>query len=133
METQQQRSGWAAGWATFAAAMLGLIGMFQILTGIAGLANDEFYLESPNFVFDFDATAWGWIHLLLGIILMASAVGIMVGNVAARTVGVIVALISAITNFGFIPMYPVYAIVMIAVNITVIWSLTAHGRDVTMD
>lgn len=129
----QERSGWAVGWATFAAAMLGLIGMFQILTGIAGLANDEFYLVSPNFVFEFDATTWGWIHLILGIILMGSAIGIMVGNVFARTVGVIVAMISAVTNFGFIPMYPVWSIVMIAVNIAVIWALTAHGRDVTME
>jgi len=127
METEP--SGWAMGWATFAAIMLLLGGVWGVIAGIAGIAEDEFYLVSPDWVFQFDATAWGWIHLILGIILILSGVGIFSGNVLARMVGVIVAGISAIANFAFLPNYPVWAIIVIAVDIAVIWALTAHGRD----
>ena len=132
METQQ-KSAWAIGWATFAAAMLLLVGMFQTLAGIAALGNDEFYVVSPEWVFELDITAWGWVHILLGIVLFLSGLGIFVGNVLARTVGVFVAMFSAVTNFAFIPYYPVWSIIMIAVNIAVIWALTAHGRDIVED
>jgi len=132
METQQ-KSAWAIGWATFAAAMLLLVGMFQTLAGIAALGNDEFYVVSPEWVFELDITAWGWVHILLGIVLFLSGLGIFVGNVLARTVGVFVAMFSAVTNFAFIPYYPVWSIIMIAVNIAVIWALTAHGRDIAAE
>ncbi len=132
METQQ-KSAWAIGWATFAAAMLLLIGMFQVLAGIAAVANDDLYVVSTKWVFEFDITAWGWVHILLGIVLFLSGLGIFVGNVLARTVGVFVAMFSAVTNFAFIPYYPVWSIIMIAVNIAVIWALTAHGRDIVED
>jgi len=126
---ERQPSGWAAGWISFAAAMLGLIGFFEFFAGVAGVTNDELYLRSPDWIFQFDAATWGWIHIALSIVLMLSAIGLMVGNVLARSVGVVVAMISAVTNFAFLPTYPVWAVVMIAVNICVIWALTIHGRD----
>lgn len=132
METGHTRSAWAAGWATFAAAMLMLIGTFHGLSGVAGVGGSDstVYVATPDYIFEFSATTWGWIHIVMGIILFASGIGILLGNVLARTVGVFVALLSAFTNFAFIPTYPVWAIVMIAVNVCVIWALTVHGRDV---
>jgi hypothetical protein len=117
------------GWATFAAIMLMLGGVWDVIVGIVGIAEDEFFLVSPDWVFQFDATAWGWIHLIVGIILFLSGIGIFSGDVLARTVGVIVAVISAIANFAWLPYYPVWAIIVIAVDIAIIWALTAHGRD----
>ena len=124
-----QPSGWAMGWATFAAILLMIGGVWGAIVGIAGIAEDEFFVVTPDWVFQLDATTWGWTHLIVGIILFASGIGIFTGNVLARTVGVIIAGLSAIANFAWLPYYPVWAIVAIAVNIAIIWALTAHGRD----
>lgn len=128
-ETQAQPSGWAMGWATFAAILLMMGGIWGVIVGIAGIAEDEFFVVTPDWIFQFDATTWGWTHLIGGIILFLSGLGIFSGNVLARTVGVIVAGLSAIVNFAWMPYYPVWAIVAIAVDIAIIWALTAHGWD----
>ena len=127
----QERSSWAVGWTVFAAFMMIMIGVFHAIAGLAGIIEDEFYAVTPNYVFEFDATTWGWIHLLLGIVIVLAGFGLFSGAVWARTVGVILALVSAVGNFAFIPWYPVWSIVMIAINVAVIWALTAHGRDIT--
>ena len=128
-DMENQPSGWAMGWATFAAIMLMLGGVWAVIVGIAGIVEDEFFVVTPDWVFQFDVTTWGWIHLIVGVILFASGIGIFSGNVMARTVGVIVAGLSAIANFAWLPYYPVWAFVAIAVDIAIIWALTAHGRD----
>jgi hypothetical protein len=87
---------------------------------------------TPNYVFKLDVTAWGWIHLLLGILIFAAGLGLFAGQVWARVVGVGLALLSAIATFGFIPYYPFWSVLIIALAIGVIWALTAHGRDITM-
>lgn len=125
----EERSGWAVGWIYFAAVMLMLIGVFHFVAGIVAIANDTFYVVGHEYVFKFDVTTWGWIHLIGGIIVFFCGIGVLSGNVAARTVGVIVAGISAIANFLWLPYYPIWSITMIAVDVAVIWALTAHGRD----
>jgi hypothetical protein len=127
----QERSGWAVGWTMFAGFMMIMIGAFHAISGLAGLIEDQFYRVTPNYVFEFDATTWGWIHLVLGAMVLLAGFGVFSGAVWARTVGVILASVSAIANFAFIPWYPVWSIVIIAIDITVIWALTAHGRDIT--
>lgn len=124
-----ERSGWAIGYSVFASVMLVVIGVFHVIAGIVGIAEDEFYVVGTKWVFELDATAWGWIHLILGLVVIASGVGIFTGNVAARTVGVIVAVISAVANFLWLPYYPVWSVVMIALDVAIIWALTVHGRD----
>ncbi len=84
---------------------------------------------TPDWVLQLDVTTWGWIHLIAGIILVLSGIGIFSGNVLARTVGVIVASLSAIINFAWLPYYPVWGIIAIVLDIAIIWALTAHGRD----
>ena len=125
-------SSWAVGWAGFAGFMLILIGIMDVIQGLVAVVNDEFYVVGQEWVFEFDVTAWGWIHLILGVVLIASGVGIFSGNVAARTVGVIVAGLGAIVNFAWLPYYPIWSIIVIAICVAVIWALTAHGRDITM-
>jgi hypothetical protein len=117
------------GWATFAAIMLMLGGVWGVIVGIAGVAQDDFYLVSPDWALELSTTTWGWTHIIVGLILFLSGLGIFTGNVLARTVGVIVAALSAIANFAWMPYYPVWSIVAIAVDIAIIWALTAHGRD----
>lgn len=128
----QQPSAAAVGWALFAAVMLMIAGFFQIIAGIAALIEDEFYVATQNWVFELDVTTWGWIHLVLGILLLAVGAGILTGNVLARSVGVIIAALSALGNFAFLPYYPVWSIVVIAMDVAIIWALTAHGRDIEL-
>ncbi len=140
--TSRQRSGAAVGWITFAAIMLIMIGIFHALAGLAGIIEDEFYRIAPAagteaagdaYFLQFDATTWGWIHLIGGLIVLFAGFALFRGEVWARTVGVIVAVISAIVNFAWLPWYPVWSIAMIAIAITVIWALTAHGRDIVVE
>jgi hypothetical protein len=131
--SQNEPSGWAIGWALFSAVMLITVGCFQAIAGIAAIAEDDVYVEAPNYILQLDVTTWGWIHLLLAAILILSGLGIMTGNVIARSVGVLVAAVSMVANFAFIPWYPLWSIAVIAVDIAVIWALTAHGRDVVAE
>ena len=131
--SQREPSGWAIGWALFAAVVMITVGCFQVISGIAAIAEDDFIVRTENYVLDLDVTAWGWIHLLLGAVLILAGLGVMTGNVLARSVGVFVAALSAIANFAFIPYYPIWSIAIIAVDVAVIWALTAHGRDVVAE
>lgn len=126
-------SGAAIGFSAFAAFMLLMIGMFQALAGIAAIANDDRFVVTEDYVVTLDVTQWGWIHLIIGIIVFLSGIGIFTGNVLARTVGVIVALASAVSAFVYLPIQPVWSSILIAVNVTVIWALTAHGRDIALE
>jgi hypothetical protein len=128
---EREPSGAAVGWTMFAAWILILLGIWDAFAGLVAIINDEFYVVTPEYVVQFDATRWGWIKLLWGIVMVLAGLGLFTGAVWARTVGVIVALISAIVNFMWLPYYPLWAITIIAVDIAVIWALTAHGRDIT--
>jgi hypothetical protein len=126
----EERSGWAVGFTFFAGFMMVMVGIFDMIEGLAAVFKKDFYAVTPNYVFHFNVSTWGWIHMLLGLIILLAGLGVFTGAVWARTVGVIMAVIVAIANFAFIPIYPVFSIVIIAVCIFVIWALTAHGRDV---
>ena len=122
---------WAVGWAGFAGIMLVIIGAMGFIQSLVAVVDEKFYVVGQEWVFEFDITAWGWIHMILGIILVMSGFGIFSGNVAARTVGVAVAGVAAVLNFAWLPYFPVWSIIIIAINIAVIWALTAHGRDIS--
>lgn len=130
--SDNQPSAWAVGWSGFAGFMLILAGIMQGLNGLAAIINDQFFVKLPNYTFRLDVTAWGWIHLIIGVILIASGAGIFKGHVLGRTVGVIAAGLSVIGNFMWLPYYPVWSVVAIAMGIAVIWALTAHGRDIAV-
>lgn len=121
----------AVGWAAFAGIMLIIYGVVDVIQGIAALVNNEFFVITEEYVFEFNITTWGWIHLLGGIILILAGAGVFSGNVLARTVGVVMAGLAVIWNFAWLPYYPVWSIIAIAIGIAVIWALTVHGRDIT--
>lgn len=121
---ERQTSAWATGIALFAGLMMIMIGSFQAISGFAAILANEFYVVTPNYAFEFDATTWGWIHLLLGIVLALAGWGAIVGQVWARVVGIALAVLSAVANFFFIPYYPFWSILEIALAVWVIWALT---------
>ena len=127
---QEEPSGWAVGWATFAGVMLIMIGVFHAIVGLGAIINDETFVLTQEYILEFDTTSWGWIHLIGGVIVLFAGFGVFSGAVWGRTVGVIVAAISAIASFAWLPYRPVWSIVIIAIDVAVIWALTMHGRDI---
>jgi hypothetical protein len=121
----------AVGLTVFAAVMLIMVGIFQAIAGVVALFNDTFYVVGEKYIFQFDVTTWGWIHLILGIVIAVAGYFLFRGAVWARTVGVILASISAVVNFAWLPHYPIWAIAIITLDVFIIWALTAHGRDIT--
>jgi hypothetical protein len=117
-------SGWAIGGLTFAASMLFLIGAFQVIAGLAAIINDEFFVIGRNYTFDLDVSAWGWIHLILGGLLLFAGWGLYAMRTWAVITALVLAMLSAIDNFFFIPYYPWWSLLIIALDIWVIWSLT---------
>jgi hypothetical protein len=122
-------SGWAVGFTVFAAIMMIMVGMFQALQGLIAIFENEFYVATRNYLFEFDATTWGWIHLVIGAIVAFAGWGLLSGQTWARIVGITLAALSATANFLFIPYYPFWSLLLITLNVLVIWALTAHGRE----
>jgi len=122
-----QPSGWAVGGVAFAGAIMVTIGAFQAIAGLTAILNDDFFVVTRNYTFDLDVTAWGWIHLILGIVIAVAGVSLFAGKTWAVWVALTLAILSAIANFFFIPYYPFWAIVIIALDIWVIWALTRPG------
>lgn len=129
MDTQP--SGWAMGWTGFAGLMMVVGGGWWIISGFVAIVNSDFYVVGPEYIFQFDATVWGWVHLLLGVVMLFAGFALFSGAVWARTVGVIIAIVWAIVAFAWLPWFPVWALAFIAISFSVIWSLTVHGRDIT--
>jgi hypothetical protein len=117
-------SGWTVGGITFAAMMMLMIGTFQVIAGLAAIFNDEFFVIGRNYTFDLDVTAWGWIHLLLGILLLVTGWALFARKLWAGMAALVLALLTAIENFFFIPYYPWWSLLVIAICIWVMWSLT---------
>ena len=129
-QPSESRSGWAVGFIFFAGIIMIMAGAFQALAGLVALFQDEFYVATPNYLLKFDTTTWGWIHLLLGLLVLFAGFAVLSGKTWGRVIGVILAVLSALANFAFIPYYPFWSLIIIALDVFVIWALTAHGRDV---
>jgi hypothetical protein len=110
--------------------MMVILGAFHAIAGLVALFRDEFYLVRPNgMVIAFDYTTWGWIHLIIGVVVLLAGFGLFRGATWARVLTVVVAGISAVGNLTFLAASPVWAAIMIAIDILVIYAVTAHGRE----
>ena len=124
-------SQWAMGWAAFAGTMMIMLGIWWIMAGAVALFGDGgFYVATEEWVFKMNAPTWGWIHVFVGIVTLLSGFGVFVGATWARVIGVIIAVIAGVVAFAWMPWFPVWAIMLIAISVTVVWALTAHGRDI---
>ena len=125
--SRQSVSGWASGGVVFAGVMLVLVGCFQSIAGLTAIFNDDFFASASNYTFDLDPSTWGWIHLLIGILLVLSGLSLFSGAAWAGVVAITLAVLSAVSNFFFIPYYPFWSILVIALDVWVIWALTRPG------
>jgi hypothetical protein len=122
----------AVGAIMFAGIMMVMNGIFSAIAGIVALAKEDFYVVLPNYVVELDATTWGWIHLIVGIVVALAGFSVLTGKTWARVIGILVVSLSAIANFAFIPYYPIWSLLIIAIDVVVIWALAAHGREMSM-
>jgi hypothetical protein len=120
-------SGSTVGLVVFAGVMMMMIGTFHALTGLAAILENEFFVVGPQYAYEFDVTAWGWVHLIVGVIVLVAGWQIFNGATWARIVGMTLASLSAIANFFFIPYQPIWAILMISLAVLVIAALAAYS------
>jgi hypothetical protein len=123
-------SAWV-GWIAFAAVCLTLLGAFHVVQGVAALVDaDYFPVAGHGPITDISLTAWGWMHLVGGAVLIVAGLCVFAGQIWARAVGVLMAVVSLVGSFAFAGAYPVLALVMVALGIVVILALTVHGSDI---
>ncbi|MCE0761516.1 hypothetical protein LWC35_01090 [Pseudonocardia kujensis] len=127
--TSSTATAWSTGFAMFAGAVLIVVGICQALAGISALFRDQVYVATANYIYSFDITTWGWVHLVLGVALALTGLGVIQGQTWARVVGILLASLSIIANFMFIPHYPIWSIVIIALDVAVIWALVREQRQ----
>ena len=127
----RETSSWAVSWTIFAAVMMIMNGTFHAIGGLVALFQGDFYLIGREYFLEFNVTAWGWVHLTLGVVMFLAGMALFRAATWARTVGVILAAINGIVAFAWLPHYPVWGALMVASAIFVIWALTAYGEDIT--
>ncbi|MEV6300607.1 hypothetical protein AB0M02_14465 [Actinoplanes sp. NPDC051861] len=115
---------------SFAAIMMLVLGGFQILEGVTTLAHQEAFLSLANGVVELDYQTWGWSHVILGTVTVATGIGVFLGQTWARVVGVIITAGAALTHFSFLAVAPLWCSILICVEVVVIYALAVHGRDV---
>jgi hypothetical protein len=114
------------GWIVFAACVLFIAGSLDALWGLAGVLNDEVVTVGGAGVIVWDFTVWGWVHLILGIVMVATALGLFAMADWARWAGVVLAILSAILQIGVITAFPLWAFLVIVLDVIVIYQLTAR-------
>jgi len=110
----------------FAGVMLMTVAVFTIIEGIAALAKDSVYVTGANYTFELDLTTWGWVHLVMGIVGLATGLGIVTGQAWGMLGGIVIASIGAITNFAFMPYFPFWSLAVLGFNVFVIWALATE-------
>ena len=118
------------GWVYFAGAMLLAVGGLEIISGLVGIFHHSYYVATTAGLVAFNYATWGWINLLLGILLMLTGLGVWSGNTLARVVAVFLSVLALIDNLAFMSAYPLWSIVAIIINVMVIYALTLHGNEV---
>ena len=131
-KTQKDVTGWV-GWIYFAGMLMLLIGIFQTIAGFVALFKDDLYLTAAGNLLVFDYSQWGWIHIILGIVLVITSFSLMAGGTWGRILGSLLAVLSAIANFAFLSAYPVWSSIMITIDVLILYALIVHGHETKID
>jgi len=117
------------GWLWFASVMMVMVGLFNVIFGLVALFRDEYYVTGPNGLLLFDITGWGWIHLIIGAVAVAAGFALLSGAVWARATAVLLAGLNALAQLAFLPAYPAWSLIAIALDVVVIWAVLVHGGE----
>ncbi|UTT49384.1 DUF7144 family membrane protein [Rhodococcus gordoniae] len=122
-EEMSVKQGLAAGTSVGAAIIVTLIGALQLLQGIAAVAEDEVFVTGQEYVFRFDLTTWGWVHIVVGVVMVIVGIALISGVTWARVSAMVIAALSILVNFMWLPYYPGWALAIIALDVVVIWAV----------
>lgn len=109
--------------------MLILVGFFHVVTGLVGLFNNEVFIVGPENVWLVNYTTWGWAHILWGLLSVWAGSSLAKGNMFGRVVAVLVAVTSAMVSLAFVPVYPIWSILIITIDVLVLYAVTVHGKE----
>ncbi|HEY1095305.1 MAG TPA: hypothetical protein VGE61_11435 [Glycomyces sp.] len=121
--TDEGRLAWATTGAVLAGSLMLTVGLFQLVEGIAAIARDELFVSVTDYTFAIDTSGWGWIHVVLGALVALVGVFVLMGRSWAYGAGIGLAVVSALNQFFFLPYFPWWAALIIALDVFVIWSL----------
>ena len=114
--------------ASFAGVLLIVTGLFDMLQGLAAVADPDFYAAGSDYLYRINVSAWGWIHLILGVLSVVVGGAIIARAAWGQVIGMIVAGLAMLTNFAFLPYYPWWSVTIIVFNGFVIWALSVRLR-----
>ena len=132
MHASEQVSDRGTGGALFASILMTIGGVMGAFQGIAGITKSTFFVVPADYWITVNTTAWGWTHLVVGLVLVAAGFGVMTGATWARWLGIAIVAVSAVVNFLFIPIQPFTSLALIAINVWIIHSLAVHKREPQM-
>lgn len=127
-ETGEGRAVAVMGFTALAAVLMILSGLWSFFVGLTGILKGSFFVSVTNYTFTYNIHNWGWTHLIIGAVVFAAGVCLLLGMMWARVVGIVLAVISGIANFLFLPYYPLWSIVVIAIDVFIIWALASGAR-----
>ena len=128
-ENRSLKQGFAAGTSIAAAVIMVTVGIIQFFQGIAAVAENEVFVTGLNYVYKFDLTTWGWIHIVLGVLVAAVGLALFTGAGWARVTAIVIAAVSILANFLWLPYYPWWSVLIIALDVVVIWALSTWQPD----
>ncbi len=123
------RAAWAGGLTLFAGIVVVMLGVFEFLQGFSAVRRDDVFVGAPNYVYEFDLTTWGWIHMLIGVIAMIIGGAVLTTRKSGLVAGIVLAVLSAVSNFLFIPQSPWWSLVLIGLNVALIWAFCEVMRE----
>ena len=126
-----RRTGWV-GWVWFAGCLLLLVGAFNVIVGLVALFNGTVLVAGAAGALLFDLTGWGWVHLVVGVLLLLVGGGLFTNSTAARMAGIVLAGLNAIAQLAFLPVYPAWSLLIIALDVVVLWAILVHGGEVEL-
>ena len=118
-----------SGLITFAGTIMVIVGVWHVIVGITALVNDKIYVNAASTIYSFDLTGWGWVHLLVGILVAGAGIGVLRGQTWGRVVGIVLASLSMVANFLYLPWYPWWSLLIIVLDITIIWALAMYRSE----
>ena len=129
---ESEVTGWV-GWIMFASTMMLILGLFHMFEGLAALfRNTEIAFPTSGLAIQVSFTQYGWLQLIAGALVFAAGLGLSTGRMWARVLGVILVSISALVNFAWAPIYPVWSITLLAIDFFVLYALIAHGAEMKL-
>jgi hypothetical protein len=125
----ERGGGGAVAGSLLAGVLMIMSGLFGFLSGLAMIVRRSFFTNSARYPYHWSTTGWGWLELILGIVVFAAGVSVLFGMTWARVVGVILATFMAVSGFLTIPLFPLWGITLVAINAFIVWALVSRRRD----